>query len=835
MSPRRWLRQGWRSNVNGRTLPRSSTGGWPSTPRAVACRRPRTSRAGASMSGAGKKVLFINQYYWPDHASTAQHLADLAGSMAARGYECHVLCARGRYQPGEPDLPGVRGPRGCAHPPRAGDLAGPSRDPGPDDRLPELLRRRRAQGDDLAAVRRRGDAHYAADHRAGRHAPASGSRARGTSTGAWTSTPTPAWPSGRMSPRNPVVRGLRWLSAFVYRQADRVVVLGPYMADRVALKGVADGRIETIPIWSRREEIYPIPRGSNALRKSLGLGDAFVAMYSGNLGLAHSFDEFIEAARRLRDRSDIVFLFAGAGPRLGEVKAAQEREGLANIRFLDYVPRASLHISLSMADAHLISMRPEMTGIVVPGKLYGVMAAGRPSIFVGPRHCESADTIRTAGCGMVVEQGDVDGLVDALTRLAADTSLVRRMGERGRSAFLAGHEQKLCCARWSDLLSELTRTPPAPSRPLRKTVRTSTAVRPPSHTAVAAHLPRARPPLRFVPRFNSSAQSPSRTGTMRAHICRIAPLLAGLAAVAAPAARARTRPRRASPRSRPGTTAPWYASCRNTWPSTPVPTTATRRTRRSSTRRSSTTGSPRSRTSAVSTSSPTPTGPSRHWRRSSRRWRGPRPAATTRGSRGSASCSRGSTPTSSRRSSPRPSPTVRHRGDLRGGIQHRTPGVRGAARSVRREPRPAPEDPGRPEAAGPGRQDGAGLLGARTSRAGPSAASTTGVSTSSWTSGRPGAGHASPSCRGSRPRIAPITTRASRSSASASTSRRMRWSTSSRRGRSRGRRSTTRAARATSSRHSAWARSRRPTSSTPRGRSSAWTCAARRSTRPWRG
>ncbi len=101
---------------------------------------------------------------------------------------------------------------------------------------------------------------------------------------------------GRMSPSNPIVRALGALSALVYRQADRVVVLGPYMADRVSMKGVDDARIRTIPVWSRRDEVYPIPRESNALRRSLGLGDAFVAMYSGNLGLAHSFDEFIEAA-----------------------------------------------------------------------------------------------------------------------------------------------------------------------------------------------------------------------------------------------------------------------------------------------------------------------------------------------------------------------------------------------------------------------------------------------------------------------------------------------------------------------------------------------------------
>src|SRR5205823_7093821 len=141
------------------------------------------------------------------------------------------------------------------------------------------------------------------------------------------------------------VRALSWLSGFVYRQADRVVVLGPYMGDRVMLKQVDPDRIAMIPVWSRREEIYPVPRGANSLRKALGLGDAFVAMYSGNLGLAHSFEEVLAAARRLRDRRDILFLFVGGGPRLDEVKAVQDREGLTNVRLLDYVPRSHLHVS----------------------------------------------------------------------------------------------------------------------------------------------------------------------------------------------------------------------------------------------------------------------------------------------------------------------------------------------------------------------------------------------------------------------------------------------------------------------------------------------------------
>ena len=109
-----------------------------------------------------------------------------------------------------------------------------------------------------------------------------------------------------------------------------------------------------------------------------------------------------------------------------EVVAAKEAEGLDNIRLLDYFPREQLHASLSVADVHLISMRREMTGIVVPCKLYGAMASGRPTLFVGPEHCESADTIREAGCGRRSAWAIPTALVDALDAMAADPGSWRR-------------------------------------------------------------------------------------------------------------------------------------------------------------------------------------------------------------------------------------------------------------------------------------------------------------------------------------------------------------------------------------------------------------------------
>ena len=409
-------------------------------------------------------MLFVNQYYWPDHASTAQHLTDLAESLTEAGYECHVLCARGSYKPGTPPPPAREVRNGVViHRVRATSLGRGSIVKRLTDYLSFYL------GAFAAALTLpRFDAVVTLTT-----PPIIGligtllRKLRGSCHVFWSMDlhPDASLALGMASKRNPLIAALAWLSDAIYRKADRVVVLGPYMADRIRGKGVRDSRIVEVPVWSRRDEVYPIPREGHPMRAALGLDGKFVAMYSGNLGLAHSAVEFIEAARRLRHRSEIVFLFVGGGPRLQEVRDAKEAEGLDTIRLLDYVPREQLHESLSMADAHLVSMRPEMTGIVVPGKLYGAMASARPVLFVGPHHCETADAIREADCGVTVRLGETDALVEAIEHLAATPDEAEAMGRRGRLAFIEGFEREQCCRRWRDLMAEIVLNPArVPSR-----------------------------------------------------------------------------------------------------------------------------------------------------------------------------------------------------------------------------------------------------------------------------------------------------------------------------------------------------------------------------------
>jgi colanic acid biosynthesis glycosyl transferase WcaI len=463
--------------ISGRKVWPDSRSG-PKTPGPSSERSRPTLRVDSVVTTKPARLLFVDQYYWPDHASTAQHLADLAEHLVARGHEVHVLCSQGAYKPGTPTPPRSEVHNGVTiHRVPATSFGRKSTLHRMIDYLSFYFRAFLAamtlpRFDVVATLTT---------------PPIIGligtflRRLKGSKHVYWSMDlhPDASIALGRMSLKNPLVARLAWLSDAVYRRADKVVVLGPYMADRIASKKVRRDRLAVIPVWSRRDEIYPLPREGHELRASLGLADKFVAMYSGNLGLAHSFAEVIEAARSLKDRDDIVFLFVGGGPRLAEVKAAKEAEGLDNVRLMDYFPREQLHASLSVADAHLITMRSEMTGVVVPGKLYGAMASGRATVFVGPAHCESADTIRNAECGLTIKLGDAGGLIEALTTLATEPDYAAELGRKGRQAFLAHHEKDHCCAEWAAMINDLLEGPPSPiPAPIASRVNARTRIKP---------------------------------------------------------------------------------------------------------------------------------------------------------------------------------------------------------------------------------------------------------------------------------------------------------------------------------------------------------------------
>jgi len=199
--------------------------------------------------------------------------------------------------------------------------------------------------------------------------------------------------------------------------AYRNVVIGETMKDRLVSIGIKDEKIITIPNWSDSEMIKPVPLTENRLRNEWNLTEKFVIGYSGNMGRAHEFDTILNIAESLKDGSDIVFLFIGEGAKRQWLMDEVNKRDLTNVIFKPYQSRENLKYSLSLPDIHLISLLPNLEGLIVPSKYYGVAAAGRPCLFIGDINGEISRILKSHKCGHSVEIGDTEEAVRYILEL----------------------------------------------------------------------------------------------------------------------------------------------------------------------------------------------------------------------------------------------------------------------------------------------------------------------------------------------------------------------------------------------------------------------------------
>lgn len=235
-------------------------------------------------------------------------------------------------------------------------------------------------------------------------------------------------------PRNGIfARCLRWMSTMGLRHTDRVIAVGRCMKTRLLARGLSGESIHVVPNWAhqaKQTDLLP-----NPFRDEHGLGGRFVVMYSGNLGLAHPFEAILEAAALLKaTHPEILFLMIGAGPRLGYVKQQTAERALDNVRFL--LPQASEKLlqSLGAADLHLASMELALLGLVVPSKIYGILAAGRPCVFLGPGESEAARTLDEFQCGSIMNPADGEGLARCIAQWSENGERRRVAGQRALEA-----------------------------------------------------------------------------------------------------------------------------------------------------------------------------------------------------------------------------------------------------------------------------------------------------------------------------------------------------------------------------------------------------------------
>jgi len=375
------------------------------------------------------KILLLNQTFYPDVVSTAQHLTDLARALTARGHEVTVIASRRAY-----DDPGRR-------------FAKSERWHGiniiriPSTGFGKAAKWRRAadfasfilnccwrllwlpRQDAIVALTSPPLISFIGALAAG---------VRGSKFYYWVMdlNPDEAVAANWLREGALLTRALQGLSRFSLRRAEKIIVLDRFMQTRVQEKGIAPEKIVIIPPWSHDDALRFDPVGREQFRQAHGLADKFVVMYSGNHSPCHPLDTLLQAAKAMAGEDRFRFLFVGGGSEMTKVKRFAAENHLGNILCLPYRPLTELAGSLSAADAHAVVMGDPFVGIIHPCKIYNVLVVAAPVLFIGPATSHAGEILRDLNsnvCGQV-PHGDVAGCVAVIRRIAA-------AGARGGESF----------------------------------------------------------------------------------------------------------------------------------------------------------------------------------------------------------------------------------------------------------------------------------------------------------------------------------------------------------------------------------------------------------------
>jgi colanic acid biosynthesis glycosyl transferase WcaI len=376
-------------------------------------------------------ILIINQFFWPDTAATAQLLADLTSAIDPKLHSVTVICGVTSYaavdtRMSPPPAKTVRiGARAFSRGRIArllsyatffaGSVLRAFREPRPDIVVtlttPPLISL-------LGTVLKwlRGSRHFI-----------------------WEMDlyPDIAVDLQVLKSGSLVTKLIEKLADFSRKQANGVIVLGDDMKRRLNARGVCNKNIHIAENWADGNEIMPATFKEGPL----------TVHYSGTLGLAHEQRTIAEGMRELRKDNRFLFVFSGGGARRAQLEEFCRAEHIYNVEFRSYVSRADLGRTLSEGHLGLVTQQPKTLGSLVPSKLYGIMGAGRPVLYIGPESSTAAEVIHKFECGWQISPGDTGELVRLLQFLRDNRGVLIEAGKNARLAFEEHYDKPIGVAR----------------------------------------------------------------------------------------------------------------------------------------------------------------------------------------------------------------------------------------------------------------------------------------------------------------------------------------------------------------------------------------------------
>jgi glycosyltransferase involved in cell wall biosynthesis len=394
------------------------------------------------------RILCLNQFFWPELAATSQLLTDVVRHLASEGHEVTVICAASSYAGADstecPDAQIIRTPSL----PFKRSLLGRAlsyfsffffalwyglRVPAPDAIVtmttPPLL--------SLVGEMIR--------------------RLRGGRFYIWEMDlyPEIAIDLGVMKKDSFITRVWDRLVDFSRARADGIIVLSECMRARLLDRKVPYSKMHIVENWANSDRIYATARP---------VGQEITLLYPGSLGKAHDVETIAKAMEHFKDDSRFRFVFVGGGPGMAPLRQRCLESGVSNAEFHAYVTPDELAGMMGRAQIGLVTQIETVRGSLVPSKVYAVLAAGLPLLFIGPAPVQPARIIDRFRCGWRIAPGDSQGLIALLDMLARDTDHVGQAGRRARQAFMEHYDRGVAVQRIAQVLGIPARTPVASTR-----------------------------------------------------------------------------------------------------------------------------------------------------------------------------------------------------------------------------------------------------------------------------------------------------------------------------------------------------------------------------------
>ena len=230
-----------------------------------------------------------------------------------------------------------------------------------------------------------------------------------------------------------IVRPRKWvdwwetLHRWALRRAACIIALGDDMRNRIVAKGIPADRVAVI-----RDGVTvspSLPPENDPVVQELRCGLPFVAVHAGNLGFYGAWPTLVQAAKILQNEN-AGLVFVGGGANAAAIEASAK--GLQNVRFLPFRPAEQIPHVMRAGDVHIVTVRRGLEGVVVPSKLYSILAAGRPVLAVAPTECDAARIVTESGCGLSADPDDPAAVADAIRTLRSDPEKLAAMGIRAR-------------------------------------------------------------------------------------------------------------------------------------------------------------------------------------------------------------------------------------------------------------------------------------------------------------------------------------------------------------------------------------------------------------------